>query len=130
MDDLGGLSSVERESAIDAPGETKGHCLHHSEQMWEHKHSTLRSKDGQSNIDVPFSCEFVVLSNKDVLLVIHINFLMGGKETVLSKQDQEGGVDVGYQEDVPGDRGIIFSCVLSSLGFTNLLEDYSEDNVG
>ena len=130
LDDLGGLSSIERESAVDTPGEAKGHCLHHSEQMWEDKHSTLRSKNGQPNTDVPFGCEFVELSNKDVLLVIPINFLVRCKETVLGKQDQEGSVDVGHQEDVPGDRGIIFSCILTSLGFTNLLEDNSEDNIG
>jgi hypothetical protein len=55
---------------------------------------------------------------------------MRGKETVLGEKDQESGVDVGDEEDVPGDRGIILGSVLSSLGSTDFLEDHGEDNVG
>ena len=55
---------------------------------------------------------------------------MGSKETVLGKQDQEGCVDVRNQEDVPCNRGVIFCCVLSSLGFTDMLEDNGKNDIG
>jgi len=55
---------------------------------------------------------------------------VGGEETIESQKDQDGGVQVGDQEDVPSNGCIILSSVLSSLGLTNLLEDNSEDNIG
>ena len=55
---------------------------------------------------------------------------MGGEETVESQKDQNGGVQIGDEEDVPSNGCIILSSVLSSLGLTNLLEDNSKDDIG
>lgn len=98
--------------------------------MWEHQHGALRGKNWHSNENVPFWGELVVEADVDVILRVFIDSLVWSEETIESQKDQDGGVQVGDEEDVPSNGCVILGSVLSSLGLTNLLEDNCEDNIG